>query len=65
MGQLESTSNLTIKKEVHIRWLSYEDTLQTVRKLYVPIVRDMGNAVAEGTYTKIKNGNGIPADSIL
>ena len=65
MGQLESTSNLTIKKAVHTRWLSHENALQTVRKLYVPIVRDLENAVAEGRDKKIKDGSGIPAGSLL
>ena len=65
MGQLESTSNLTIKKAVHTRWLSHENALQTVWKLYVPIVRDLENAVAEGRDKKIKDGSGIPAGSLL
>ena len=65
MGQLESTGSLIIKKAVHTRWLSHKDTLQTVRKLYVLIVRDLENVVAEGRDTKIKDGSGIPAGSLL
>ena len=65
IGQLESTSSLIIKKAVHTRWLSHKDTLQTVRKLYVLIVRDLENAVVEGRDTKIKDGSGIQAGSLL
>ena len=66
MDQLESTTNYhMIKKVVHTRWLNHENTLLTVRKLYVPIVRDLENAVTEGRDKRIKDGSGIQAGSLL
>ena len=65
MGQLEKGNNLTVKKAVHTRWLSHEKALQTVRQLYIPICRDLENAVAEGRDKRIRESSGIPAGSLL
>ena len=63
-GDLESHNNLTVKKAVHTRWLSHEVAVQTVRKLYTPILTDLENAVASGRDKTIRE-KGIPAGSLL
>lgn len=65
MGELDTKNNLTMKKAVHTRWLSHEKSLQTVRKLYNPILRDLENAAAEGRDKTIRDGCGIPPSSLL
>lgn len=65
MDQSETSVNLSVKKAVHTRWLSHEKALQTVRKLYVAICKDLENAVAEGRDKKLRDGCGIPASSLL
>ena len=47
------------------RWLSHENALQTVRKLYIPICKDLENAVVEGRDKRIREGNGMPTGSLL
>lgn len=47
-GEFECKNNLTVKKAVHTRWLSHEAAVQTVRKLYIPIIMDLENAVVSG-----------------
>lgn len=65
IGELENKTNLTIKKAVHTRWLSHEQSLQTVRQLYVPILYDLENAVSSGRDKTIRDNSGIPAFSLL
>lgn len=65
MGELENKANLTIKKAVHTRWLSHEQSLQTVRKFYVHIVKDLENAVSSGRDKTIRDNHDIPACSLL
>lgn len=54
-----------MKKAVHTRWLSHEAAVQTVRKLYVPIIMDLENAVASVRDKSIRDGKGTPASSLL
>lgn len=65
MGLLENKQNLSIKKAVHTRWLSHGNAVQSIRKLYVAIVRDLQNAVAEGRDKKLGEKSGAPAQSLL
>jgi alkyl hydroperoxide reductase subunit AhpC len=51
-GEFEVQDNLTVKRAVHTRWLSHEAAVQTVRKLYHPIIADFENAVASGRAKK-------------
>jgi hypothetical protein len=64
-GYLETINNLSVKKAVHTRWLSHEAAVQTVRKLYSPILVDLENAVASGRDKAIRENKGIPAKSLL
>ena len=64
-GDLESQNNLSMKRAIHTRWLSHEASVQTVRKLYEPIIIDLENAVASGRDKTVKENKGIPAASLL
>ncbi|XP_062585165.1 zinc finger protein 862-like [Saccostrea cucullata] len=64
-GELENQNNITVKRAVHTRWLSHEAAVQTVRKLYAPILTDLENAVASGRDKVIRDGKGTPASSLL
>lgn len=64
-GEFECKNNLTVKKAVHTRWLSHEAAVQTVRKLYVPIIMDLENAVASGRDKGIRESKGTSASSLL
>lgn len=65
MNELETVNNLVVTKAIHTRWLSHEKSLQTVRKLYVAIHKDLENAVCEGRDKNIRDNSGIPACSLL
>lgn len=56
---------MTVKKAVHTRWLSHEAAVQTVRKLYIPIIMDLENVVASGRDKSIRDSKGTPASSLL
>lgn len=64
-GEFECKNNLTVKKAVHTHWLNHETAVQTVRKLYIPIIMDLENAVASGRDKSIRDSKGTPASSLL
>lgn len=43
----------------------HETAVQTVRKLYIPIIMDLKNAVASGRDKSIRDSKGTPASSLL
>lgn len=62
--ELESQNILTVKRAVHSRWLSHEAAVQSVRKLYKPIIMDL-KAVEDKDKEYIGSKGRITAGSLL
>ncbi|XP_045165902.2 zinc finger protein 862-like [Mercenaria mercenaria] len=65
MGTSDTKQNLTVKKAVHTRWLSHENALHSIRKLYVAICQDLENAVVSGRDKKLGEKSGPSATGLL
>jgi len=65
LGDLDTKQNLKVKKAVHTRWLSHENALQSIRKLYEAICMDLENAVTSGRDKALGDNAGASAGVLL
>ncbi|XP_052242375.1 zinc finger protein 862-like [Dreissena polymorpha] len=65
LGSSDTKQNLTVKKAVHTRWLSHENAVQSIRKLYEPICMDLENAISSGRDKKLGDHFGASASVLL